>query len=89
MDSRSDLSSLPAATSYLDPLSSLAARSFNSTAELIQAVLSLIVGQVPLRTSFLTEITPADNRNRVIAAYNRPGGIGISAGADLVLEDTF
>jgi hypothetical protein len=74
---------------YLGSLSALAARSFASTSELVDAILSLISDQLGLRTSFLTNITVTENRNRVVAAYNRPGGCGIVADSDLPLEDTF
>lgn len=74
---------------YLSPLSALAARSYESTNELVDAVLSLVSDQLGLRTSFLTNITVTENRNRVVAAYNRPGGCGIMADSDLPLADTF
>ncbi len=77
------------ATPDLRPLAALAARSFASTAEATQAVLAAITAQLGLRTSFLTRTTPADGRNRVLAAHNEPGGSGIVAGADLSLDDTF
>lgn len=73
----------------LGSLSALAARSFASTTELVDAILSFITGQLGLRTSFLTHITAGENRNHVIAAHNRPGGSNIPANTDLPLEDTF
>jgi hypothetical protein len=73
----------------LDSLSTLAARSFPSTDALIAAVLVLITEQLGLRTSFLTHITPSENRNHVIAAYNQPDGCDLERGIDLPLEDTF
>lgn len=74
---------------YLGSLSQLAARSFASTDALVEAILSLIAAQLGLRTSFLTHITSADNRNYVSAAYNHPGGSNIAADTELPLEDTF
>ena len=73
----------------LHGLATLAARSFGSTAEATQALLETIAAQLGLRTSFLTEIAPATGRNRVLAAYNAPGGSGVRAGSDLPLGDTF
>ncbi len=73
----------------LGSLSALAARSYASTTELVEAILSFITEQLGLRTSFLTHITAGENRNHVIAAHNRPGGSGISANIELPLEDTF
>lgn len=74
---------------YLRSLSTLTARSFNSTAEATQAVLETIVEQLGLRSSLLTRFAPAEGRNRVLAAYNQPGGCDIPAGAELPLDDTF
>lgn len=74
---------------YLHPLSALAATSFPSTAALIDAILALITEQLGLRTSFLTQITPAANCNHVLAVYNQPHGCDLVAGIDLPLEDTF
>jgi|GEM_PF-6839337 len=80
----------PAALSaYLDSLSALSARSFPTTDALVDAVLALITTQLGLRTSFLTRITPTENRNHVLAVHNRPGGCDLASGIDLPLEDTF
>ena len=73
----------------LSGLATLVARGFGSTAEATRALLETIATQLGLRTSFLTEITPASGSNRVLAAYNAPGGSGVSAGRDLPLGDTF
>lgn len=73
----------------LHELAALAAHSFGSTAESIQALLKTIASQLGLRTSFLTEITPATGRNHILAAYDAPGGSGILAGTDLHLGDTY
>ncbi len=74
---------------YIGSLSALSAKSFPSTEALIEAILALITDQLGLRTSFLTQITPADNRSHVVAAYNQPDGCDLPAGVDLPLEDTF
>jgi hypothetical protein len=74
---------------YLDSLSALSATSFPSTNALIDAILRLITEQIGLRTSFLTHITPGENRNHVVAAYNQPDGCDLAADTDLPLEDTF
>lgn len=74
---------------YLDSLSALSAKSFPSTDALIEAILTLITEQLGLRTSFLTRITPGENRNHVVAAYNQPDGCEMVANIDLALEDTF
>ena len=74
---------------YLDGLSVLAGRSFPSTAELLGAVLKLVVEQLGLRTSYVTEIACQDGQSVVLAAYNAPGGCDVREGAVLVLTDTF
>ena len=74
---------------YLGQLSALAVRTFNSTEELMEAILALIVDQLGLRTSFLTHIVREQAENRILAAYNEPDGCGIPAGVELPLEDTF
>lgn len=73
----------------LGSLSALAARSYRSTTELVDAILSFITDQLGLRTSFLTHVTATDNRNHIIASHNRPGGSEIPANIELPLEDTF
>ena len=73
----------------LGGLAALAARGFGSTAEATQALLATIVAQLGLRTSFLTQITAGEGRNRVVAAHNGPGGCAIAPGAGLPLDDTF
>ena len=85
-----DPPSLPThAQDYLRGVSSLAARSFQSTAEATQVLLDTITEQIGLRTRFLTQITPHEQRNHVLAASNRPGGCDIQAGIVLPLQDTF
>jgi hypothetical protein len=74
---------------YLGPLSALSAISFPSTDALIQAILALITDQVGLRTSFLTQISPSENRNHIIAVHQQPNGCELVADIDLPLEDTF
>ena len=74
---------------YLGSISALSATSFASTDALIEAILALITDQLRLQTSFLTHITPGENRNHVVAVYHQPGGGDMVAGIDLPLEDTF
>ena len=74
---------------YLQSLSTLAGRGYTSTDEVIRAMLTAIVGQLGLRTSYLTEINPAENLLHVRAAHNEPGGCDVAADADLPLSDTF
>ena len=76
-------------TAYLGQLSALAARTFSSTDELMEAILTLIVDQLGMRTSFLTHIVREQAENRILAAYNEPGGCDVQAGIELPLEDTF
>lgn len=87
--STNDHSEPAASAPYLGPLSALAARSFVSTDALIEAILALVSDQLKLRTSFLTHITPSENRNHIIASFNRPDGCAITANTDLPLDDTF
>ena len=74
---------------YLTSLSTISAKSFASTAALTDAILTLITEQLGLRTSFLTHITPDEQRNHVVAAHNAASGSEVVAGSDLVLQDTF
>ena len=77
------------AAGYLDGLAVLAGRGFASSEEALAAILRLAVEQLGLRSSYLTQITPAEGRAEVLAAYNAPGGCDIRAGAVLPLPDTF
>jgi hypothetical protein len=81
--------SLQAAPPFLDSLSQLAARSFATTPALVDAILRMITNQLGFRTSFLTHITSAENRNNVLAAHNLPDGCDIAPDVELPLEDTF
>ena len=74
---------------YLGGLSELAGTSFGSSREATNAVLRLLADQLGMRSGFLTRITPQDNRNEVLAAYNAPGGCDIPAGALLPLSQTY
>ncbi len=74
---------------YLGPLSALAAHTFRSTDALMDAILTLVVDQLGLRTSFLTHIVPEHDQNRIVAAHNAPGGCDVLAGTAMPLEDTF
>ena len=77
------------ATGYLGGLSELAGRSFPSPEEATGAILRLLSDQLGMRSAFLTRITPAEDRNEVIASYNAPDGCDIPAGAVLPLSGTF
>ena len=74
---------------YLGSLSAFSAKSFTSTAALVEAVLVLVTDQLGLRTSFLTEITPAQNRNLIVAVHRQPDGCEIIPGSELPLAQTF
>ncbi|MDP9379544.1 MAG: hypothetical protein M3Q29_05220 [Chloroflexota bacterium] len=78
-----------AVPTYLGGLSELAARSFDSTDEATRALLRLVSEQLGMRSTFLTHITPAEDRNEVVASHNAPDGCGIPAGAVLPLSGTF
>ena len=78
-----------ASSAYLGSLSELSAHSFSATREATDAILRLLSEQLGLRSSFLTHITPEENRNHVLAAYNVPGGCDIPAGALLPLSQTY
>ena len=79
----------PGAWGYLGGLSELAGRSFTSVEDSTGAILRLLSDQLVMRSAFLTRITPADDRNEVIAAYNAPDGCNIPAGAVFPLAGTF
>jgi hypothetical protein len=74
---------------YLGQLSALAAHTFSSTDALMEAILTLVVDQLGMRTSFLTHIVQEQDQNSIIAAHNEPGGCDVLAGTELPLEDTF
>ncbi len=74
---------------YLGGLSELAGRSFNSVEEEREALLQLLAEQLGMRSTFLTRITPEENRNEVVASHNAPDGCGILLGAVLPLSGTF
>ena len=74
---------------YLGDLSELAGRSFDSVEEAREALLQLLSEQLGMRSAFLTRITPEENRNEVMVAYNASDGCGIPGGAVLPLSGTF
>ncbi len=78
-----------AASTYLVGLSELAGRSFDSTQEATRALLRMVSEQLDMRSAFLTHITPAEDRNEVLASHNAPDGCGIPMGAVLPLSGTF
>ena len=69
------------AAGYLDGLAALAGRGFASSEEALAAILRLVVGQLGLRSSYLTRLSPEEQRSEVLVAYNAPGGCDIRAGA--------
>ena len=75
------------APAYLGQLSALAARTYDSTDALMESVLTLVVGQLGMRTSFLTQVE--HNQLCVLATYNEPGGCDLRADTVFPLEDTF
>jgi hypothetical protein len=77
------------AETYLSTLSELAGRSFASTQETIEAILTLVVKELGLRSSFLTCIDREECQNEILVAYNAPGGSSIQEGALLELPQTF
>jgi hypothetical protein len=74
---------------YLGGLSKLAGRSFDSVEEEREALLQLLAEQLGMRSTFLTRITPEENRNEVVASHNAPDGCGIPVGTVLPLSGTF
>src|SRR5437868_3827484 len=74
---------------YLHELSALAGHSFASTSEAIDAILQTIVGQLGLRTSFLSRISTANNRFEIRAVYNTPGGCDFTVHSVHALTDTY
>ncbi len=74
---------------FLGGLSTLAARSFASTEDAMDAILVSMAEQFGMRTSFLTRITRELGRSEVLAALNRPGGCDVAPGLLLELPLTF
>lgn len=89
MPDRDTIDPQTSASPYLGSLSALSAKSFPSTDAFVEAILALVSDQLGLRTSFLTHITPEENRNYIVAVHNDPDGCGLVAGSELPLEDTF
>lgn len=73
----------------LSTLSAFSAQSYSSTEALVTALLQLISEQLGMRTSFLTEITTANNQNHILSSHNLEGGCDLQAGVDLPLNETF
>ena len=68
-------------TAYLDGLSTLAQRGFNSIQAAIDAVLQLVTEQLTMRSSFLTQVIPETEQAQVLAAFNEPDGCNIKVGS--------
>ncbi len=75
------------APAYLGQFSALAARTYESTEALMESVLTLIVGQLGMRTSFLTHLE--HNQLCILATNNEPGGCDLRADTAFPLEVTF
>jgi len=70
----------PTAPSYLGELSVLAAKSFASTSEAIDAILILVSHQLGMRSSFLAHVDRDHERVEVVDAHNAPVGRAIERG---------
>lgn len=77
------------ASTYLDSLSTLARRGFVSHQEATDAILQLLMEQLLMRSSFLTQITGETDQFEVIAAQNRPGGCTIQVGNVIPIYQNF
>lgn len=73
----------------LGQLSTLAARSFATYEEAVDAVLTAITDLVGARTSYVTRISTEKQELEVRIARNLPGGSQIMAGDRVALEDTY
>ena len=87
MDNQPQPQSGGMAPAYLGELSALAARTYDSTEALMESVLTLVVGQLGMRTSFLTQLE--HNQLCILATHNEPGGCDLRADTAFPLEDTF
>lgn len=73
------------APNYLEGLSALAARGFDTIQAAVEAVLHLMVEQLEMRSSFLAQIQHAGDQLEVLASYNLPGGYYLQVGAAVPL----
>lgn len=87
MDNQPQTRAAAMAPAYLGQLSALAARTYDSTDALMESVLTLVAGQLGMRTSFLTQLE--NNQTCILAAHNEPGGCDLQADTAFPLEDTF
>ena len=76
-------------SAYLDALSRLTARSFESLDDAMTTIVEFVADQVGTRSSFLTHITPGEEKSEVLAAFNAVGGCDVTPGAILSLPQTF
>lgn len=74
---------------YLDSLSALSARSFATLSEVVESVLRLIVDEIGLRSSYMTQLDPSTQHATITAAVNQPGGSNIEPGANFPLGHLF
>ena len=77
------------AATYLDSLSTLARRGFDSNREATDAILQLLMEQLTMRSSFLTHVTGEAGRFEVIAAQNEAGGCAIKVGTVVPVYQNF
>lgn len=77
------------AATYLDSLSTLARRGFDSNREATDAILQLLMEQLAMRSSFLTHDTGETGQFEVIAAHNEAGGCAIQVGIVVPVYQNF
>ena len=81
--------SQPSATALLGGLSSLAGRSYRTSAEATEAILKLIAAQLGMRTTYLSRINRASDDLLVRSSFNAPDGCDVVAGSTFDLQDTY
>ncbi len=73
----------------LGALSEFAARSYATSEDAIDAVLTLLSEQFGMRTSFLARISQDDSQFTLLATHNEPGGCQLVAGESVDLPQTY
>jgi signal transduction histidine kinase len=74
---------------YLDSLSTLTRRGFDSNQAATEAILQLLTEQLTMRSSFLTHISGKSGQFKVIATHNEAGGCDIEVGTSVSLCESF
>ncbi len=74
---------------YMESISNLAGSRYQSTGEMVEAVLRLLVGQLGMRSSHLAHVVPEDDRYEIVSSFNEAGGSEVPAGAQLELHKTY